>query len=268
MLKNLTPVVKNLLIINVVLLVLTYILQNFGIDLVKLLGLFYFKSEYFMPYQYITHMFMHGGIIHLLFNMYALILFGSILERVWGPKRFLIYYFFAGLGAAALHTAVSWYMINDFYTAVQDFITQPYLESFKTLTENYPKYFAIMQTTPTQIIDLWRPDQINNIRTYVDTALQAQMNIPTIGASGAVFGLLLAFGMMFPDIPLMIIFIPIKIKAKYFVIGYGVLELVSGVANAQSDHIAHFAHLGGMLFGFILLKIWYKGNLRQNNNHF
>lgn len=261
MFRNLTPVVKVLLIINVSLLVLSYILGNTGIDLVHWLGLFYFKSEYFMPFQFITHMFMHAGLVHLLFNMYALLLFGSILERVWGGQRFLFYYLFTGLGAAALHTAVSWYQMHDFYSSVQEFLVHPYLDNFKALTQDFPRYFN--QGAVNDVITNWDSYDKIQLRSSVESALQSQMNIPTVGASGAVFGLLLAFGVMFPEAPLMIIFIPIKIKAKYFVIGYGLLELITGVTQIPGDRVAHFAHLGGMIFGFILLKFWYKGNLRQ-----
>ncbi|MBN2663282.1 MAG: rhomboid family intramembrane serine protease [Bacteroidales bacterium] len=273
--NRLTPAVKYLIIINGIFFALSYLLQN-SIDLHQYLGLFYFKSEYFQPYQFITHMFMHGrlgygGGFHILFNMYALFLFGSILERVWGAKRFIIYYMFTGLGAAALHTAVNWYMLHDFYNAVQTFLISPEIENFKYLASNYSDYFRGINfslnngtdVSPQVIIDNWNTININSIRNYVDFALERSINIPTVGASGAVFGLLLAFGMMFPNIPLMLFFIPIPIKAKYFVIGYGVLELVNGLTNIPGDNIAHFAHLGGMIFGFILLKIWYKNNINQ-----
>lgn len=265
MFRNLTPIVKKLLIINGGLLFLTYLLGNAGMDLYHILGLFYFKSEYFMPFQFVTHMFMHGNFIHLLFNMYALLLFGSILENIWGSKRFLFYYLFTGLGAAVLHTAVNWYMINDFYMAVQDFLINPSLDDFKYIASEFPKSFSIMKEKPQYIIENWSFLNVNDVRAYVDTALQYKINIPTVGASGAVFGLLLAFGVMFPNAPLGIIFIPIRIKAKWFVIGYGLLELISGIMNGANDNIAHFAHLGGMLFGYILLKYWYKGNFNQGD---
>ncbi len=267
--KRLTPTVKYLLGINIALFAITYLLKG-QIDLVKYLGLFYFKSQYFQPYQFITHMFMHGGIWHIAFNMYALFLFGSILERVWGGKRFLIFYFFTGLGAAALHTFVNWYMLHDFYNAVQTFLVNPELDNFKYLASNYSSYFNNLGysangtlVTPQMIIDNWNSIGVNSIREYVDTALQVNINIPTVGASGALFGLLLAFGMMFPDVPLMLMFIPVPIKAKYFVIGYGLIEIFNGFTNRPGDHVAHFAHLGGMLFGFILLKIWYGKNINQ-----
>lgn len=259
--NKLTPAVKNLLIINGALFALTYILGQANIDLTRYLGLFFFKSQYFQPYQFVTHMFMHGGLFHLFFNMYALFLFGSILERVWGSKRFVFFYLFTGLGAAILHTAVNWYMLHDFYNAVQDFILSPQVDSFRSLVNDYPSYFD--HNRAQGIIENWSSYDVNSIRNAVNNTLEAQINIPTVGASGAVFGLLLAFGMMFPNVPLMLFFIPIPIKAKYFVIGYGVLELFNGVVNIPGDNVAHFAHLGGMLFGFILLKIWYKNGINQ-----
>ncbi len=259
--KRLTPVVKYLLIINGGLLALTFILRQTGIDLNHYLALYYFKSEFFQPYQFITHMFMHGGIIHLLFNMYALFLFGSILEKVWGSKRFFYFYMFTGLGAAVLHTFVNWYMIHDFYDAVQNFLVSPKLSEFKALVNEYPNYFSASKVQ--KIINNWGAYNVNDIRAAVESVLELQINIPTVGASGAVFGLLLAFGLMFPNVPLMLIFVPVPIKAKYFVIGYGLLELVNGLINIPGDNVAHFAHLGGMLFGYILLRIWYKGNINQ-----
>ncbi len=259
--NRLTPVVKNLLIINGVLFALTWILEKSGFSLVHWLGLYYFKSEYFMPFQFVTHMFMHGGIIHLLFNMYALFLFGSLLEQIWGSQRFLFYYLFTGLGAALLHTAVNWYMINDFYNAVQEFLSNPIVSNFESLVNDYPRYFN--SEAAADLIKSWDYQNLASIQQTVDSMLQLKINIPTVGASGAVFGLLLAFGVMFPNAPLMLMFIPIPIKAKYFVIGYGLLELISGLVNAQGDNVAHFAHLGGMLFGFILMRIWYKNNLKR-----
>jgi membrane associated rhomboid family serine protease len=234
-----------------------------GVDLYKYLGLFYFKSEYFHPYQLITFMFMHGGILHLLFNMYALFLFGSILERVWGAERFLLFYLFTGVGAGLTQLAVNWFMIHNFYNAVQYFTVDPTLSNFKSLISHYHQYFDMNKVNA--IVANWSSYNINDIREGVNNVLQAQINIPTVGASGCDFGLLLAFGIMFPNVALYLFFIPVPIKAKYFVIGYGLLELYNGVQNSPGDHIAHFAHLGGMLFGFILLQIWYKGHFKQPN---
>lgn len=228
------PVVKNLIIINVIMLFATYVLEMRGIDLTKILGLHYFESSDFRPYQLVTHMFMHGGFTHLLFNMFALWMFGRVLESVWGPKRFFIYYFVTGLGAAALHTFVN-------------FVEFHYLAS-----KMLPETVQMVMTQGTEIFH-----QGKNFSDPDAGKLNLMLNIPTVGASGAVFGILLGFGMLFPNTQLMLLFPPIPIKAKYFVMGYGAIELFSGIANTGSN-IAHFAHLGGMLFGFFLIKYWNK----------
>jgi len=228
------PVVKNLIIINVIMLFATYVLEMRGIDLTKILGLHYFESSDFRPYQLVTHMFMHGGFTHLLFNMFALWMFGSVLESVWGPKRFFIDYFVTGLGAAALHTFVN-------------FVEFHYLAS-----KMLPETVQMVMTQGTEIC--------HQGKTCSDPdagKLNFMLNIPTVGASAAVFCSLLVFGMLFPNTQLMLLFPPIPIKAKYFVMGYGAIELFSGIANTGSN-IAHFAHLGGMLFGFFMIKYWNK----------
>jgi len=236
MFQNMPPVVKNLLLLNIAIFVIATLLQiTIGTDLNSILGLYYIKSEAFRPFQLITHMFMHGGFMHILFNMYALWMFGQILERVWGPKRFFIFYMFTGLGAAVLHSAVIYYQVYDVSKTMSP-------EAINTVFEK--GLTAIQQG-----------------KNFVDASM-AQLNylihIPTVGASGAVFGLLLGFGMLFPNTELYLMFIPIPIKAKYFVMGYGAIELFGGIANRPDDNIAHFAHLGGMLFGFIMIKIWNK----------
>ncbi|MCD4793765.1 MAG: rhomboid family intramembrane serine protease [Bacteroidales bacterium] len=242
-LANIPPATKGLLIINIAMLVLTQLLAYAQVtDLNRQLGLFYFESEFFKPYQIITHMFMHGGFMHLLFNMYALWLFGQIIEKVWGSKRFLIYYFVTGLGAAALHTLVNYFQIESIISTMSP-------EQIEFVLQNGGK--EAMKGLN------WTDSQLGGYNGI--------LNFPTVGASGAVFGILLAFGMLFPNTELQLMFIPIPIKAKYFVIGYGVLELFLGVGNFEGDNIAHYAHLGGMVFGFILIKIWGKGNSQGNN---
>lgn len=237
---DISPVVKNLLIINAgVLLISLAIGMFYGQEVSRIIGLYYFGSEQFRPFQIVTHMFMHGGFMHLLFNMYALWLFGQVLERVWGPKRFLIYYLVTGLGAAILHSLVNYFHVQS----------------------------VISQLSQVQIDEVFSNGAtvLAQSKNYIDTAmaeLNLIVNIPTVGASGAVFGVLLAFGMLFPNTELYLMFVPIPIKAKYFVIGYGALELINGVANVPGDNIAHFAHLGGMVFGFILIKLW--GKSRTN----
>lgn len=253
-------VVKNLLIINILMLFADFVLSNtMDIQLTRVLGLYYFQSELFQPYQFITHMFMHGGLAHLFFNMFALWMFGRVLESVWGSQRFLIYYFVTGLGAAALHTFVNYLEISSMVSAAKAFANTPSPELFSAFINDH------ISSPNRQVFDFitsWTYDPnnqayISQAITMVENSLRFKMNIPTVGASGAVFGVLLAFGMLFPNTRLMLLFPPIPIKAKYFVIAYGCIELYLGLTRPGSN-IAHFAHLGGMLFGFILIKYWQK----------
>ena len=256
---NMPPVVKNIIIVNVLFFLATYALKGMGIDLNQYFGLFYVKSEYFRPYQFITHMFMHGGLMHIFFNMYALWLFGRVIENAWGSKRFLIYYFVTGLGAAAFYTFVSWIRISSIQDAAVAFSNTPNPDSLAVFVREYfPQYYDQIYN---KLLTVWynnptNPDLIHQANIFVNQLITYKMNIPTIGASGAVFGVLLAFGMMYPNSKLMLLIPPIPIKTKYFVIGYGLIELYFGIMNQPGDNIAHFAHLGGMLFGFILLKYW------------
>jgi membrane associated rhomboid family serine protease len=227
------PVVKNLIIINVLMLLARFTAEQvFNLRLNYQLGLFYPGSDQFEPYQIVTHMFMHGGLAHLFFNMFALWMFGRVLENVWGHKRFFIYFFITGFGAAFLHMLVN-------HIQIQSLMNQMTQEQIATVvTEGFN---AISQG--------------KNFTNPQMGKLNLMMNIPTVGASGAVFGILLAFGMLFPNTQLLLIFPPIPIKAKYFVIFYGILELWLGITQPGSN-VAHFAHLGGMIFGFILIKLW------------
>lgn len=233
--RGIPDVVKNLLILNVLAFLALMIMGGQGVDLNRLAGLYYWKSAQFEPYQLITHMFMHGGLMHIFFNMFALWMFGSPLEQVWGPKRFLTFYLATGLGAAALHLGVLHFQYLNLVADMDQ-------ETVRTVIREGVSVF-------------------NEGKNYSDPqmgALNMMLNIPTVGASGAVYGILLGFGMLFPNTRLMLLFPPIPIKAKYFVIGYAAIELYLGISNNPGDNIAHFAHLGGMLFGFILIKYWQK----------
>ncbi len=259
--SEIPPVVKNLILINVIMLLATWVVGNvFGVQLSQILGLHYFKSDLFRPYQIVTHIFMHGGLMHLFFNMFALWMFGRVLETVWGSKRFFIYFIVTGLGAAALHTFVIHLQISGILNDIQAFSNTPSPEGFALLVkEHFPEYYSQIYKN---LLDGWysnpeSPRYIAMAQQYSKDLLDFKMNIPTVGASGAVFGVLLAFGMLFPNTQLMLLFPPIPIKAKYFVIFYGGLELWLGLTQPGSN-IAHFAHLGGMLFGFILIKLWKK----------
>jgi membrane associated rhomboid family serine protease len=261
----LPAVVKNLLIINGLCFLAYVVLANRGIiNLNETLGLYYPESKFFKPYQLITHVFMHGSFMHLFFNMFSLWMFGNVLENYWGPKRFFIYYFVTAFGSAALHIGVNAFEVMQIKQAIAGYISSPGYDAFLALQEKIDPtlidndYFqSFMREWQTQKEN---PQLIQGSIELTDAMVQRKVNVPTVGASGAVFGLLLAFGMLFPNTQLIMLFFPFPIKAKYFVMIYGALELYQGVANNPTDHVAHFAHLGGMLFGFILIKIWNKTN--------
>lgn len=227
------PVVKNLIMVNIIMILAYYAAGSvFGVDLNSLLGLYFPKSDQFRPLQIVTHMFMHGGIWHIFFNMYALFIFGPILENVWGPKRFFIFYMVCGLGAAFTHEAVIYFQYNHLINVLGPDNVRDVLSEGRAL---------LLQS-----------------KTFIDPdmqKLQMLLNTPTVGASGAIFGVLLAFGVLFPNTQLLLLIPPMPIKAKYLVIGYGAIELFLAVTQPGSD-IAHVAHLGGMLFGYILIRYW------------
>ncbi len=214
------PVTKNIIIINALFFLAMYVTPRYGIDLTQMMGLHFFLASDFKIYQLITYMFMHGNFAHILFNMFAVWMFGRIVESAWGSRRFLIYYFICGIGAGL----------------------------FQEIAQ-YIDYAASGMSAYDSV----------NIGTAIipmDTYLNM---LTTVGASGAVYGILLAFGLSYPEERLFIIPIPIPIKAKYFVIGYAVIELVSGLSSSN-DGVAHFAHLGGMVIGFLLILYWTKQN--------
>ena len=261
--RLLPPVVKNLLIINGLCFLATLSFENaFGIDLVNLLGLHYFRSELFRPYQFVTYMFIHADFQHILYNMFALWMFGYLLENVWGPKRFLTYYIITGIGAAAIQTFVNWWDISAIQSASAAYGNNPTLDGFIAFVRHhYPQYYEIEGTVKT-FIGEWSLSPKNlsfqkQSMDFINQLLNLQMNVPTIGASGAVYGILLAFGMMFPNMLVFIYFL-FPIKAKWLVILYGAIEIFSGISKNPSDNVAHFAHLGGMLFGFFLIVYWKK----------
>lgn len=204
--SQIPTVTKNLVAINILMFIATLINENF---MVANFAMFYPASPFFKPWQILTHMFMHGGFWHIFFNMYSLLMFGSILERSLGPKKYLIFYFVTGLGAVALHTGVEWMQAKVF------------------------------------------------IANGIATAYQQLLITPTLGASGAIYGVLIGFAMLYPQARLILIFPPIPVKAKWLVIIFAAIELFSGI-NGIQDGVAHFAHLGGMLFGWLLIRWWRK----------
>lgn len=225
---SIPPVTKNLIIINILFWVASLALPKVGIDLVELLGLHFPGTKGFYPFQIVTYMFMHDthSFSHVFFNMFGVYMFGRVIENVWGPKRFLVFYMVTGIGAGIMQELVWAYS----------------LESFA----------AEHGVTLMQLLE-------------IDTSLSG---LVTIGASGAVFGILLAFAMLFPNVPLFLMFIPIPVKAKYFVVFYGLAELFMGVSSFGGDTVAHFAHLGGMLFGFFMVRYWKKKDERNGRYYY
>ena len=211
-LANVPTAVKNIIIINVLVMVMTMLNENF---MYEKFALFYPTSPFFHWWQPLTHMFMHGGFWHLFFNMYTLWIFGTVLERVWGTKKFLVFYFVTGLGAALIHTGVEWIQM-------QHWLGQAAEGSYAAQV---------------------------SIHTLKMT--------PTVGASGAIYGVLMGYAMLYPDSIMTLVFPPISLKAKWFVLIFAAIELLTGVTGTGGG-IAHFAHLGGLIFGFLLIMYWKK----------
>ena len=225
--NNIPSITKNLLIINVLAFFATWVFEKQGLDLTATFGLHFFMAKDFSFYQLVTYLFMHGSFMHLFFNMFAVWMFGTVMERVWGPKRFLIYYLVCGIGAGIIQEGVQYINYANENLAAYDFVMT---SSGRITTEAY--------------LNLWT----------------------TVGASGAVYAILLEFGMTFPNERMFIIPFPFPIKAKWLIGGYIVIEVWSAL-NTPGDGIAHMAHLGGMLFGFLLIRYWRKHpNIEQRFN--
>lgn len=254
----LPTVVKNLIIINVIIAFAQFVLGNMGIDLTEYLGLHYWRSHYFYAWQIVTHMFLHGSVGHIFLNMFALWMFGSILENVWGPKRFLTFYLICGVGAAVLHMGVIAFQFETIIRAFEAYQNSPNeatMQTFQDVFNRWSGYKGNFTGVPINYIY----DKLYGTTTMSGEYAPGIVDQATIGASGAVFGILFAFGYLFPNTLLYLYFL-VPIKAKYVVAGFAVIELVSGISNSAGDNVAHFAHLGGMLVAFILLKIWNKNN--------
>lgn len=270
-------VVKNLVIINSIFLLIDTLMEKYGINLSHFFGLHYWTSQFFQPWQLITHMFMHGDLGHLFFNMFALWMFGSIIENIWGPKRFLIFYFVCGLGAALCHLTVLGFEFGAIEKAFAFYQQNPTVDQFaKFIVQHVNNPTALGFT---DLLHDWESNPgspvLRNqaslfIEQYLHGGFDAATNSvfpgiidqATVGASGAVFGILFAFGYLFPNTELYIYFL-FPLKAKYFVAFYALAELFSGFSNSAGDNVAHFAHLGGMLFAFILLKYWQRTNRKS-----
>lgn len=237
--RQLPPVTKNLLIINAIIWAAINLLGiRYGNSIVQYGALHYFTSPDFLPSQLFTYMFMHESFTHLFFNMFALFMFGGVIERALGSKRFLFYFVSCGLGAALIQEGVFAIMVNH----------------MENLIDNPLAIDAIAQNGAAAL---------HEGKNFIDpdmARLNVLINIPTLGASGAVYGILLAFGFMFPRQPIYLLFVPVPIQARWMVLGYGVIELLQAMNNNPTDNVAHLAHLGGMIFGLLMLLYWRKKN--------
>ena len=260
---NLTPTVRNLLIANVLLLVLS-------INLLPQIGhfgsLYALGSPYFQPWQFVTYMFLHGGWGHLFSNMFGLISFGPLLEQRWGSQRFLAFWLMCGVGAGVLYEGVRYYELRPIVELQRDLSQSPTSGDFAQLirlTEGNSLYAADDMAVAGALNR--NPNDAtlqNTVKERSQELYQQVLASPMVGASGALFGILFAFAYLFPNTELMLLFFPFPIKAKYFVFFYALYELYSGVHRTPGDNVAHFAHLGGLLIGFIILKFWESGRSR------
>lgn len=245
LLSNTPPVTKNLLLINVSLYVLSLVMMSKGIDLTSYLGAHYFNSPLFQPYQVVTHMFMHSlnDFTHILFNMLLLVMFGSHLERLWGPKRFFIFYFASGLGAFVLYNTLGFWELMELKTELIRMGNSMDIINSKTVN----LYFSEVE------ISTMSPE----LRKYIELSYSNM-----VGASGALFGVLAGFAVLFPNTQLMLLFPPIPIRAKYLVGAYLLFEIYNSIYMTH-DQVAHLAHVGGAIVGITLVLVWRKKD-REN----
>ena len=260
---NLTPTVRNLLIANVVF----FLAQTNLLPLLTQVGSLYpIGSPYFFPWQFFTYMFLHAGWGHILSNMFGLISFGPLLEQRWGASRFLVFWMICGVGAGLLYEGVRGYELHKMEQARVEFHHSPNGPDFANYFRNFGAGYTGYETLAAGLQrDPKNPELLQSATEAVDgltTEILTSRNGGMLGASGALFGLLFAFAYLFPNTELMLLFFPFPIKAKYFVFLYGAYELYSGVHRTPGDNVAHFAHLGGLLIGFIVLKFWERGRER------
>lgn len=241
--NRLTEAIKHLIIINVILFVAP---QFLNVDLTNVLALHFPQNEHFGFWQYVTHMFMHGSFPHILFNMYGLWAFGTPMEQIWGRNKFLFFYFSAGIGAALIYTLVNYYQFNGIYEQLVG--------------------LGVSNTEIQSILSLGKYNQ-NAIDIPFETMQEfySLYNTPAVGASGAVYGVLVAFGMYFKDAKLALIFLPIPIAAKYFIPALILLDLFFGMTKYSIGNVAHFAHVGGALIGFIIAYYWKNNQFKRWN---
>ncbi len=241
--QRLTPVIKHLIIINVILFFGPMLLNN--LDLTNILALHFPKNEHFGFWQYLTHIFMHGSEFHLLFNMYGLWAFGTPLEQMWGKNKFLFFYFSAGIGAGLIYTLVNYYQFDGIYEQLTN-----------------------LGVSSSEIMNILKVGRYNDTLITLSNETMSEFyslyNTPAVGASGAIYGILVGFGLAFPNAKLAMIFFPVPIAAKYFIPLIITSDLFFGMTKYSVGNIAHFAHVGGAIIGFIIAWYWKKNQFRIN----
>ncbi len=257
MFRNITPVVKNLLIINVGLLIVSRFIFP---QLSQWFALYYIHSPYFQPFQFLTYMFMHADFWHLFGNMFGLLIFGPLLEQFLGPKKLLILWMVCGVGSGVLYSGYTTYRMNNLEEKVLMFQNNPDPDSFNKLVLENRGFF---QRSVFDFVDDYSrnpddPNKISQAKQTLDAILDIQGNVPMVGASGALFGVLIAFAMLFPNTQLFLLFPPIPIKAKYMVLFYSLYTIYNVFVNNPLDNVAHFAHLSGLVIGGVLIYFWKK----------
>jgi len=260
---NLTPTVRNLLFINV----FVFLAQEAFLPQIQQIGALYpIGSPFFQPWQFVTYMFLHGGTMHIFSNMFGLISFGPLLEQRWGSRRFLTFWMICGIGAGVLYEGVRFYELNKMERARQEFVAEPSGGALAEFYREYaPGYTGYEVWARTMVREPNNQELIAGAVKSINALVDEIINSPSggmVGASGALFGILFAFAYLFPNTELMLLFFPFPIKAKYFVGLYALYELYAGVERTPGDNVAHFAHLAGLLIGFIVLKIWEQGRQR------
>lgn len=258
-------IIKNLLIINVLFFLAQQAFEAKGsISLEDLFGLHHVRSPLFQPWQIITHMFLHGSLGHLFANMFALWMFGSVLENMWGPKRFITFYFLCGLGAALIQLASLWYQFHDVLSLFLTIKNQPTPD---TVSLFFHQYGLVDSEKGASLLNAYlsEPSNVqisNQVVAYISDITYTAISNPTIGASGAVFGILAAFVYLFPNTHIYLYFL-VPIKAKWIGLGYFGYEIFSAIQNSPGNNIAHWAHVGGGIVGFLLVITWNKTNRKQ-----
>lgn len=257
MFGRLTPMVRNLLLVTVAAYLIPSVLGFRDINLY--VGLWHIQSPYFMPFQFLTYMFAHGGFGHIFFNMLGLFFLGPLLEQFWGPKRFLTFYLITGIGAGVLYTGIKYVQSAPIKSDMETYEAGPSPEAFDMFMSDHASdrtYYGLQEFIESYYENPRNSMIVSQSMQEVQSIYWGKINVPMVGASGAIYGILMAFGLLFPNMQLMLLFPPIPIKAKYLAMGLGAIAIYSGFRDSPGDNVAHFAHLGGMAFAFIMIHIW------------